>query len=388
MLTDPIAALATARGRSALALIRLSGTGAFDIAERVIAGFQATPPRTLHLAVFHSTDGTILDRGLYSVFPGPSSYTGEDLVELSCHGGLVAPTTVLGALFGAGARAAAPGEFTRRAVLNGKMDLIQAEAVGDLIDATVPAQARLAINQLDGALSRRLETLRSGLIELEALLSYSIDFPEEDDGPIPVGRVRAALESAQGQIERLVRTAPAGQRLREGALVVIAGRPNAGKSSLFNALVGSNRVLVSEVPGTTRDAVEAYTDFAGWPIRLMDTAGLWDFGSEVDRLGVDVSRRYIEVADLVLLCVDAERDLDDIEQGMLDARTVLLRTRADLHRPGGAGIPVSLVTGEGLDIVRQLCVQRTFEQPATPDLEPSLTRERHRERLTQAGAAL
>lgn len=388
MLSDPIAALATATGRSALAVIRLSGDGAFDIARRVIAGFQIVPPRTAHLTSFHTTEGTTLDRGLYTVFPAPASYTGEDLVELTCHGGLVVPAAVLGALYAAGARPAAAGEFTRRAVLNGKMDLIQAEAVGDLIDATVPTQARLAISQLDGALSRRLEALRAGLIELQALLSYSIDFPEEDDGPIAPVRISRALGESLAQIERLIRSAPAGQRLREGALVVIAGRPNVGKSSLFNALVGSNRVLVSEVPGTTRDAVEAYTDFDGWPIRLMDTAGLWEFEGVVDRLGVDVSRRYIDVADLVLVCVDAVREPDDVERSLLDHRALLLRTMSDLHRPVGAGIPVSIVTGEGLDLVRQECTRRAFDLPASPDLEPTLTRERHRERLSQAAAAL
>ena len=184
---------------------------------------------------------------------------------------------LLSALYAAGARPAAPGEFTRRAVLNGKMDLLQAEAVADLIDATAPAQARAAIGQIDGALSRRLGQLRERLIGLEALLSYDIDFPEEDDGPVAPERIETALVEALDQIDRLVRTAPAGQRLREGALVVIAGAPNAGKSSLFNALLGTRRVLVSEIPGTTRDTVEAYTDFLGWPIRLADTAGLSEF---------------------------------------------------------------------------------------------------------------
>ncbi|MEO8294234.1 MAG: tRNA uridine-5-carboxymethylaminomethyl(34) synthesis GTPase MnmE [Gemmatimonadota bacterium] len=389
MLSDPIAAVATPAGRSALAIVRLSGNGAFDVAARVIPAFTSAPPRTAHLATFHTARHETIDRGLYTVFPAPGSYTGEDLVELTCHGGFVVPLRLVTALYAAGARAAAPGEFTRRAVLNGKMDLLQAEAVGDLIDATAPAQARLAIHQLDGALSRRIETLRSGIIEIEALLGYSIDFPEEDDGPIPVERVLGAIDQSRATIDRLIRTAPAGQRLREGALVVIAGRPNAGKSSLFNALVGTDRVLVSAVPGTTRDAVEAYTDFEGWPIRLMDTAGLGEFESEVDRLGVDVSRRYIEAADVLLLCVDAGHEADDVERELTDARTIRLRTRSDLNRPTSPGIPVSVVSGEGLDQVRQLVAARAFAEPlAALDLEPALTRERHRESLLRSATAL
>ena len=389
MLSDPIAALSTPAGRSAIAVVRLSGQGALEIAARVIEGFQPVPPRRSHLASFHRSDGSIIDQGLYTVFPAPGSYTGEDMVEFSTHGGFLPPTALLAALYAAGARPAAPGEFTRRGVLNGKLDLIQAEAVGDLIDATSPAQARMALTQLDGSLSRRLDGLRHSLIGLEALLSYSIDFPEEDDGPLPVDRVRTVLDGTLQQVGELLRTSSGGQRLREGALVVIAGRPNAGKSSLFNALVGTDRVLVSETPGTTRDAVEAFTDFNGWPIRLTDTAGLGEFEHQVDRLGVGVSRKYLEAADLVLLCVESGRELGQEEEGMLGQKVILLRTKNDLHIVTGRGIPVSVVTGEGLDQIRQHTAERVFsDQIQLADVEPVLTRERHRERLLQAQTAL
>jgi tRNA modification GTPase len=389
MLSDPIAALATPAGRSAIAVIRLSGKGALMIAERVIEGFRAAPARHSHLANFRRPDGSVIDRGLYVVFPAPASYTGEDMIEFSTHGGFVAPAALLGALYAAGARPAVPGEFTRRAVLNGKLDLLQAEAVGDLIDATAPVQARLALTQLDGALSRRLDALRQSLIGLEALLSYSIDFPDEDDGPLPVERVLAVLDAARAQVEQLLRSSAGGQRVREGALVVIAGRPNAGKSSLFNALLGTDRVLVSEVPGTTRDAVEAFTDFEGWPIRLADTAGLGDFEHQVDRLGVGVSHRYIDAADLILLCVETGRELDETDRGLVEGKTLLLRTKCDLHPADSEGISVSVVTGEGLDLVRRRTAAKVFgERIPLADLEPMLTRERHRERLTQASSAL
>jgi tRNA modification GTPase len=390
MLSDPIVALATPPGRAALAVIRLSGSGAFDVAARVITGFQADPARHATLASFHDGEGLPIDRGLYTTFPRPHSYTGEDLVELSCHGGLLVPSRLLAALHAAGARPAAPGEFTRRAVLNGKLDLVQAEAVGDLIDATAPAQAHAALNQLEGGLSRRLAILRESLIEIQALLSYDIDFPEEDDGPVAPERIAGQVESVASQIQHLVATAPSAERLREGALLVFAGRPNAGKSSLFNALLGSERALVTELPGTTRDAIEAHTDFLGWPVRLADTAGLWNAPERIDRMGVEVSRRYLAAADLVLLCVEAGRGLGEDEGAIAGARpTLLVRTKADLVSEAGEGMAVSALTGAGLSDLRRSAAARVFaDRMNLADLEPGLTRERHRTALSRALASL
>lgn len=391
MLSDPIAALATPAGRSALAVIRLSGAGAFEVAAQVVAGFSAAAPRQATLASFQDESGAIIDRGLYTVFPGPRSYTGEDLVELSCHGGTLAPAQLLAALHAAGARAAAPGEFTRRAVLNGKLDLLQAEAVADLIDATAPAQARAALHQLDGGLSRRLGELRTALVEAESLLAYDIDFPEEDDGAVAPERIAGQLEAVAARIERLLATAPAAERLREGALLVLAGRPNAGKSSLFNALLGTDRALVTAIPGTTRDAVEAHTDFLGWPVRLIDTAGLWDAPDPIDRLGVEVSRRYLGAADLVLLCVEAGRPPGEDETALAAARPALLvRTKADLAPDAeGEGLAVSAVSAVGLDTLRAMVAERVFaDRIALADLEPALGRARQRVALARAREAL
>jgi tRNA modification GTPase len=384
MLSDPIAALATPPGRSALAVIRLSGTGAFEVAARVIEGFRTDRPRVALLATFRDLAGETIDRGLCTVFPGPDSYTGEDLVELSCHGGLLAPARLLAALHDAGARQAAPGEFTRRAVLNGKLDLVQAEAVA-------PAQARAALLQLEGGLSRRLVELRERLIETEGLLAYDIDFPGEDDGPVPRGRIATQLQDVADRIARLLATAPSAERLREGALLVLAGRPNAGKSSLFNALLGADRTLVTEIPGTTRDAVEAHTDFLGWPVRLVDTAGLWDAPDRIDRLGVEVSQRYLASADLVLLCVESGRPPGADETAIADQRpTLMVRTKADLD--GGATgreLAVSTVSGQGLGELRRAAAERVFaDRIALADLEPALTRARHRTALSRARAAL
>ncbi|MEP6689408.1 MAG: tRNA uridine-5-carboxymethylaminomethyl(34) synthesis GTPase MnmE [Gemmatimonadales bacterium] len=391
MLSDPIAALATPPGRSAIAVVRLSGAGAFEIAARVAEGLRPDRPRVATLATLRDAAGDVIDRGVVTIFPGPASYTGDDLVEFSCHGGLLAPARLLAALHAAGARPAAPGEFTRRAVLNGKLDLVQAEAVGDLIDAVAPAQARVALGQLDGGLSHRLSELRQALVEAEGLLAYEIDFPGEDDGPIPPHRIAAQLAGVAGHVERLLATAPAAERLREGALLVLAGRPNAGKSSLFNALLGSDRTLVTEIPGTTRDAVEAHTEFLGWPIRLVDTAGLWESSERIDRLGMEMSRRYLDAADLVLLCVEAGRVAAADEAAIADTRpTLLVRTKLDLDsRSGDEGIGVSAVTGAGLDRLRRVAAERLFaERIALGDLEPALTRARHRTALARARSAL
>jgi tRNA modification GTPase len=340
-----------------------------------------------------SADGTPIDQGLVTIFRAPHSYTGEDLVEFSCHGGLLAPALVLAALHAAGARPAAPGEFTRRAVLNGKLDLLQAEAVGDLIDATAPAQGRAALHQLDGALSRRLQALREELLEVLALLSYDIDFPEEDDGPVSRGRLLEVLARSREAVGRLLATAPDGLRLHDGALVVLAGAPNAGKSSLFNALLGTSRALVTEIPGTTRDTIEASSEVLGWPVKFADTAGLRDADERLERMGIEVSRRYVAAADLVLLCVEAGAEVSPAERALLSGYpSLLVRSKIDLTAEAdGGGIGVSVVSGQGLDRLREAIATRLFGDRVSAsyaDFEPMLSRERHRAALTQAAASL
>lgn len=396
MLSDPIVALATAPGRGALALVRLSGAGAFDLAAATVHRFTPDHPRHATLGTFLDRHGQPVDRGLYTVFPGPHSYTGEDLVEFCCHGGSMAASQLLAALGAAGARQADPGEFTRRAVLNGKMDLLQAEGVADLVDAYAPAQARAALHQIEGGLSARIQLLRTQLLDLLVALAYDIDFPGEDDGPISTTELHAQLAMARQGVDTLLQTAPAGERLRAGALVVLAGAPNSGKSSLFNALLGVDRALVTPLPGTTRDAVEADTEFAGWPIRLADTAGLREADDMVERLGIEVSRRYLAAADLVLLCVEAGHQPGMGERQVMNERhTVLVRTKSDLTAVVGGeeveGISVSVVTGEGLGALRAAVADAVFGTEASmrlPELEPLLLRERHRVGLERASAAL
>jgi tRNA modification GTPase len=347
--------------------------------------------------VHHPQSGEPIDEVLYACYPAPASYTGEDAVEISTHGGLLVPAEVVAACVAAGARPANPGEFTRRAVQNGKMDVLQAEASADLIDAGAPAQRRRALQQLERGLSLRLDALRTEILELEALIAYDIDFPEEDEGPVSPERVTRAWRVAHERIARLLATAPHGERLHDGALVVVAGPPNAGKSSLFNALLGRDRAIVTDIPGTTRDAIEAHAVIEGLPFRLVDTAGLRDSDDRVERLGIEVSRRYLGAADLILYCEEGGEGRGTREESARDeflaqcpAPVVHVKTKADLSSPTARppvrpSIAVSVVTGEGLaELGRKLAEVAFGGLVALGEVEPVVTRERHRVALERA----
>jgi tRNA modification GTPase len=389
-----IAAMATVAGRSALAVVRASGPAVRDIARALLDPVPATPRRATHCLV-RDAGGSVVDDVVATLYRAPHSFTGEDLLELSTHGGLVAPTAVLAAAIAAGARLAAPGEFTRRAVLNGKLDLLQAEAVGDLIDARSSAARRAALRQLDGGLSRRVATLRQQILDLEALLAYDIDFPEEDDGPVPRTRIQHVADALEQALETLLATGAQGTLVHEGVLVVLAGAPNVGKSSLFNALLGEARAIVTDVPGTTRDAIEAVLDLPGWPLRLVDTAGLRDASDEVERLGIEASSRYLGQAAVVLVCGDDASSLAAAAAGVrsrTDASLIMVATKADLVSPGNeiaADIAVSAQTGEGLHALLALVEERLWRRHGEPTLDaPGLTRARHRAAVASALAEL
>jgi tRNA modification GTPase len=300
----------------------------------------------------------------------------------------------MAAALAAGARIAEPGEFTRRALLNGKLDLIQAEAVGDLIDSRSTTAHALAVRQLDGGLSRRIGELRQQLLELEAELAYDIDFPEEDDGPIPRGRITSTASHVLTALHELLTTGSQGALVHDGALVVLAGAPNTGKSSLFNALLGESRAIVTEVPGTTRDAIEAVLDTPRWPLRLVDTAGLRETGDVVERLGIEVSSRYLARADVVLGCVDADTSGQLVSelQRLTTAPIVTVRTKADLLSEGAkfdALIAVSASTGKGLAELLSMIEDQLTARHGIPVLDaPVLTRTRHRLAVEEASSEL
>lgn len=393
-----IAAISTPPGRGALAVVRVSGPDSLSIADRL--GLGEAPARVARRGTLrHPTVDRPVDDVIAVRFPRPASYTGEDMLEVSCHGGALTPQLVLEAVCAAGARLADPGEFTRRAFLNGKLDLMQAEAILDLIDARSPAMHRAALFQLDRGLSRRIEELREGLLVLQGLLAYDIDFPEEDDGPVPAARIDEAAERLATGLSRMLDLAPEGELLRDGALTVIAGRPNAGKSSVFNALLGFERAIVTEEPGTTRDAIEAHISLGGYPFRLVDTAGLREEAERIEELGIEVARGYLQRADLVLFCVEAERtpEEDEVEfvRGFMEegpARVVVLRTKSDecsgdtgdVVSEGLPELPISAHTGDGLPELRAALLERVFAGIRGDEETPVVTRARHVECLERA----
>jgi tRNA modification GTPase len=308
-MSDTIAAVATPFGPGAIAVLRVSGTSAHVVAGRtLISGNEAEiPVRKVMRAQVANKDGTILDDVLVTFFSGPASYTGEDSVEISCHGGVLVTQRILERLIDCGARAAQAGEFSLRAFLNGKMDLTQAEAVMDVISAQTDLALRSAQQQLAGRLGLVTETLRAELIEIVAHVEAHIDFPEEDIDPRTGAALVTRIEECEARIAKLLATAEQGRILREGVRTVIYGEPNVGKSSLLNVLLGYERAIVSAVAGTTRDTVEEVVNLAGIPVRLIDTAGVRRARDEIERHGVERTHRKLKEADLVLEVVDASR---------------------------------------------------------------------------------
>ncbi len=391
--SDTIVAVATAPGRAALAIVRLSGSNALEIGKRVLSPWPDAA-RTARLVRATERDGSPIDEGVAVFFQAPASFTGENAVEFTCHGGPLAPALVAAAFTAAGARPAEPGEFTRRAVLNGKLDLLQAEGVGDLTEAASRAALRVALSQMDGGLSRRIVALRDRIIEVEALAAYDIDFPEEDDGPIPATRILSAAKDVVAQIDQVLVTAPVGELVRAGACVVIAGEPNVGKSSLFNAMLGRRRAIVTEIPGTTRDALEAVTEADGWPVRLIDTAGLRDSADAVEKLGIEVSREYIGRADVALACGDSNASLRRAVEAVAtlsDAPVVQVFTKADRRgeqAPTGS-VAVSAESGGGLAELATAVAGALNSRRGQLQLDaPLITRERHRFALEAAKSEL
>ena len=377
------------------------------------------------LAGLHDPEtGELLDRGIVTSYPAPASYTGEDMVEISCHGGYLIPGLLVEHALEAGARMAEPGEFTRRAYLNGKMDLLQAEAVCDLVAGRSRALHRVAVHQLERGLSARMTSARASLVRLEALLVHHLDFPDEDEPPTSLEAVAREAREVRLRLEGVLATAPEGELLREGALTVLAGRPNSGKSSIFNALVGYERAIVTEVPGTTRDALEATVSLGGYPFRLVDTAGLRETGERVEALGIEVARRYLARADLVLYCAETGEAVPEADLGFpgeRDCPLLVLETKADLARRGngterqyvngrengssdteggtdrpGAGaadddrglprrIATSVVTGEGLEELGRVLPGMVFGGLVQANADtPVVTRRRHRRALERA----
>lgn len=379
-MSELIAAIATPPGPGGVGILRLSGPGAAQAAAHIFQPLGKTPlseapdRQLLYGRVFDQA-GELLDTGLAFVSRAPHSYTGEETAEIQCHGSPVVLSLVLDALCAAGARLARPGEFTQRAFLNGKLDLTQAEAVIDLIDAETPAAARQAAGQLNGALSRQIDGIYSALTDLMAHFCAVLDYPDEDIDPFQAEQMGQILARQEAALQALLATSRRGTLLHQGITCVLIGRPNAGKSSLLNALAGYERAIVTNIPGTTRDTVETKVTLGGYLFRLVDTAGLRDSDDPIEQLGVARSRQALAEADLVLAVCDGtqpltEEDHDLLREALAQADTILLANKRDLPdfalpQPAANDalntltvVPLSVKTGDGLDTLETTLAQR------------------------------
>ena len=386
---DTIAAVSTPPGEGAVAIIRISGPDAMRVCGEIFRPAKSSPvPR-------RATFGRIVDGGatidevLVTVFRAPASYTGEDMVEIGCHGGILLAAHVLGLVLRHGARAAEPGEFTQRAFMNGKIDLTRAEAVMDIIRARTPLALRAAAEQLEGRIGDEANAIREDILEAVAHLEAWIDFPEEGIDPATGAALAGKISLCRVRIGRLLDTAESGRILREGIRVAIVGRPNAGKSSLLNRLLGMDRAIVSPVPGTTRDTIEEAACLRGILFRLTDTAGLRETHDPVELEGVNRARRAIEQADLVLHVVDASTDF---REPALRDREILVANKIDLLPPAkelpAIAVRVCSATGEGYPALIETMVRETCGQHLAAGQSHAAVNARHKSLLEAALVSL
>jgi tRNA modification GTPase len=404
MLDDTIAAIATPLGEGGLAVIRLSGAEALAVADRSFApvGEGSVKPSAAATHTIHFghvvRDGQTVDEALLAVMRAPRTFTREDVVEITCHGGILAAKLVLDTVLANGARLAEPGEFTRRAFLSGRIDLAQAEAVADLIHSRTELALRAANEQLAGKLSQRINKLRDEMLETLAHVEAHIDFPEEDIAPDTLSQLIARLEHGLAFMDELLRTAHEGQILRRGIRAAIIGRPNAGKSSLLNQLLGHDRAIVSAIPGTTRDTIAETANIRGLPVVFIDTAGLREAGDEVELEGVRRSRETLLQAEFILHVFDAAEPLTAADERHLaefaEKKRILVRNKIDLparlHFPPALKAPVvdvCCLTGQGIEPLKDAIKELVWSGEIKAGMLQVMINSRHQDALNRARAA-
>ncbi|PWU10929.1 MAG: tRNA uridine-5-carboxymethylaminomethyl(34) synthesis GTPase MnmE [Verrucomicrobia bacterium] len=414
MQEDTIAAIATPLGEGGLAVIRISGTEAIAVAERCFKPVNKTSPsaaptHTLHFGHIARHCENI-DEVLLAVMRAPQTFTREDVVEITCHGGLLPAKLVLDAVLASGARLAEPGEFTRRAFLNGRIDLAQAEAVADLIHSRTELALRAANEQLAGKLSQRINQLRDQMLQTLAHIEAHIDFPDEDIAPDTRGQLIGRLGEGVAFMDQLLRTANEGQILRRGVRAAIVGRTNAGKSSLLNQLLGHDRAIVSAIPGTTRDTIEETANIRGVPVVFIDTAGLREARDEIEVEGIRRSRESLQKADLILHVMDASEPLAEMDREYWvefgGRKRIVVLNKSDLprrveveelrrrgqserqsERQSGEGVAVSCLTGQGIEALKDTIKAAIWSGEVKAEMLEVMINSRHQEALNRARAA-
>ncbi|MDQ0215415.1 tRNA modification GTPase [Oikeobacillus pervagus] len=407
---DTIAAISTPMGEGAIAIVRLSGPQAFEIADVVFKSKSGKKlvemsSHTIHYGhIIDPKTNEVAEEVMVSVMKGPKTFTREDVVELNCHGGLVSVNRVLQLVLNAGARLAEPGEFTKRAFLNGRIDLSQAEAVMDLIRAKTDKAMNVALNQMEGRLSKLIRSLRQEILEVLAHVEVNIDYPEYDD--VEEMTTKILLEKSkmvQREIEKLLTTSQQGKILREGLSTVIIGRPNVGKSSLLNALVQENKAIVTDIPGTTRDVIEEYVNVRGVPLRLVDTAGIRETEDIVERIGVERSRKVLKEADLILLVLNYADELTKEDEKLFEAvagmDVIVIINKTDLPEKINLSrvkelakhhrlVTTSLLEEKGVDELEESIASLFFEGTIEAGDPTYVSNSRHIALLNQAKQAI
>ena len=404
---DTIAAISTPMGEGAIGIVRLSGEESIQIADRLYRGKQpleAVPTHTIHYGKLVDPEKEeVIEEVMVSIMRGPKTFTRENVVEINCHGGITSIRRVLELVLNEGARLAEPGEFTKRAFLNGRIDLSQAEAVMDLIRAKTDRAMSVAMGQMEGKLSRLVQALRQSLLEVIAQVEVNIDYPEYDAEEMTNPILKEKLNWVQQEIVQLLVTARQGKILREGLSTVIIGRPNVGKSSLLNSLVHENKAIVTDIPGTTRDVIEEYVNVRGVPLRLVDTAGIRETEDIVERIGVERSRKVLKEADLILLLLNNNETLTDEDRRLFEAiqgmDAIIVINKTDLPNQISLGevnqlaggrplITTSLVKDEGVTELEKAIAHLFFEQGIEGQELTYVSNARHISLLTQANRSV
>ncbi len=403
---DTIAAITTPLGESGIGAIRISGPDAYAVGDKIFKSKSAVPlkerrDRSIQYGTIVDENGTCIDEVLALIMKGPHSYTAEDVLEIQCHGGREALESILQLILRSGARMANPGEFTERAFVNGRIDLAQAEAVMDVIQAKSRAGLTSAVSQLEGRLSKVINKTRKELTELVTRLEVMIDYPEEDLEDIAVPDVSGALQEMQEKLQHMLEESQNGRMIRDGVMAAIAGTPNAGKSSLLNRFLQEERAIVTDVPGTTRDVLEEWITLRGVPVCLVDTAGIRETDDTVEKIGVSRARRYLDRADIILAVIDGSRPLTDEDKDILqsaaDKNVIIVlnktdlpsvMTSQDLSAYGFPICPISASTGDGLEELKDRLLQEVLKGGFTDGPSALLTNTRHIELVRQSAEAL